>query len=552
MVDKFCRFCLAARSDIQDTDVSSGTFESRTKESHNQHVQEMAEKMTLRVILTEADIRKLTLNRRPDTVEELISNIKELLGLDYKFSFQYKDPEFNHELCNLTDIADLPEKPTIKVIPILELVPGSVSAESLDENLSTADTEILSQSSHERQAQWPELFDIPCFSVDVEYRLRQANLLYLSDGTLLKVTKDLKHEILEKLAENMYGFTAYPNNGQFESVAAALINKHPCLQEKGSTSRCSGWKNSLKYKMANYRSKLRQSGCLDVVVNAGKRTCHSTPGEPANKTLKKAKKGELNYMPNFPEGIDQTGLEYAREVLVEEMQKRTPNGQLVKEKMDLTFALRRKEVVGSKPAISLMVERWPALFTEDQVFMEFSRIVGKNLKQEFNESIDRHSLCLIEIFRSKKGNVGQLLTQLLQQIKTQEPTDIRSLVLRGLPILLGDKPTDFFKACFDSDDQSFRHLDFGILLVEQGVLCPSSLHLNPASVKIVIEGEVVMEGIKDLPKAVCILFGLAYALHLNYPKTMKNTFQFIEQVLLMLGHSNLKPKIQSLKNQLAI
>ncbi|RXN30823.1 sterile alpha motif domain-containing 3-like isoform X1 [Labeo rohita] len=504
-VDKFCRFCLAKRSDIQATEVSSGSFEPRTKENHNQHILEMADqKMTLRIILSEADIRKVTLNRRPATVEELINNIKESLELHYTFSIQYKDPEFNNELFNLSDIGDLPEKPTIQVIPVIELVPVPVSApaESLDDSHSTADTEILSQSSQERQTQWPEQFDVPNFSVDVEYRLRQANLLYLRDGTLLKVTKDLKHEILERLAETMYGFTAYPNNAQFEKAAAALINKHPCLQEKGSTSCCSGWKNSLKYKMANYRSKRRQSGCRDVAVNAGKRGGHSSPGEPANKNIKKAKKGELNFLPNFPDGFDQTGLEDARKILVDEMQKRTPNGQLVKEKMDLTFALRRREVVETKPAICQMVERWPALFTEDQVFLEFNRIVGKNLKQEFYESIDQHSHHLIEIFRSKRGNVGQLLTQLLQQTKDS------------------------------ADDHVFQDLDLGILLVErEGAVSPSSLHLNPASFKIVIEGEVVMESIKDLPKAMCLLFGLTYALHLSYPKPMKNTFQFIQQLI---------------------
>lgn len=47
--------------------------------------------------------------------------------------------------------------------------------------------------------------------------------------------------------------------------------------------------------------------------------------------------------------------------------------------------------------------------------MEFSRIVGKNLKQEFYESIDRHSPRLLELFRSKRGNVGQLLTKISQQ-----------------------------------------------------------------------------------------------------------------------------------------
>ena len=49
--------------------------------------------------------------------------------------------------------------------------------------------------------------------------------------------------------------------------------------------------------------------------------------------------------------------------------------------------------------------------------MAFSRIVGKNLKQEFYESIDRHSPRLLELFASKRGNVGQLLTRISQQTR---------------------------------------------------------------------------------------------------------------------------------------
>ncbi|XP_067233883.1 GTPase IMAP family member 8-like [Chanodichthys erythropterus] len=106
-----------------------------------------------------------------------------------------------------------------------------------------------------------------------------------------------------------------------------------------------------------------------------------------------------------------------------------------------------------------MVDRCPAIFTGDQVFVELNRIVGNNLKQEFSEIIDQHRY-LIDIFRSKRGNAGQLLTQTR-----------------------------------DSDgDHIFCHLDFGILFVEhEGAVLPSSLHLNPASIKIIIEGEVVME-----------------------------------------------------------
>lgn len=44
--------------------------------------------------------------------------------------------------------------------------------------------------------------------------------------------------------------------------------------------------------------------------------------------------------------------------------------------------------------------------------------------------------------------------------------------------------------------------------------------------------------IPNLPQAVCLLFGFTYALHLHYPKCLKNTFTFI-QVMLSLGQSEL-------------
>ena len=58
--------------------------------------------------------------------------------------------------------------------------------------------------------------------------------------------------------------------------------------------------------------------------------------------------------------------------------------------------------------------------------------------------------------------------------------------------------------------------------------------------------------VESLPQAMYIVFGLTYALHLNYPKYMKNTFDLFQQVFLNLGKTDLKPKLQTLKNQLSI
>ncbi|KAI2667679.1 Branched-chain amino acid aminotransferase 1, mitochondrial [Labeo rohita] len=188
-----------------------------------------------------------------------------------------------------------------------------------------------------------------------------------------------------------------------------------------------------------------------------------------------------------------------------------------------------------------------------QIYMEFNRIAGKNLKKEFYESLDRHSTCLLDIFRAKNGVAGQLLMDLLKQTKLSEPAEVRTLVLQGLPLVFGDDSPAFFKTCLMSDDRS-SNLDVpvGIVIVEDGtILQPlNSLHLPLSSFGIVIEGKVVMDNLRDLPESMCLLFGLIYALHLNYPKSLKYTFEFIQRILLSMGQKDLQPKIQSLANQL--
>lgn len=335
------------------------------------------EKTLLRVILTEGDIRKVSLAKKPDSVDALVVALKESLGLNYNFSLQYEDQDFGNALCNLTDISELQDRATLKIIPVIELVPLN-REEVLDDSASTADTVILSTSSQERKTQWPKEFEIPSFTVDVEYRLRQGNLAYLKDSTYLKLTKELKHDILEKLAETMFSFKAYPTNDDYAQVAAALVNKHPCLLESGSSTGWGGWKNSLKFKMGNFRSKMRNLGYPDVTINGGRRGTNNPEGMPSRKHIKKPKKCEINFLPNFPEGHNDDSLESVRKEIQDEMKTRTPSSSLLAQQMDLTFALRRKEIVESAPAISDMLERWPALFREPQVsrFSVFNALKG--------------------------------------------------------------------------------------------------------------------------------------------------------------------------------
>ncbi|XP_035855753.1 uncharacterized protein LOC116041408 isoform X2 [Sander lucioperca] len=510
----------------------------------------------LRIIINEGDIRKVSLDGKPETVEELKIKVKEKCKLQDDFNLMYEDPDFGYSLCNLDDIGDLPAtKATVKVISLvtLTLVPASTTSISDASNVSD-DTEILStysSPSSTRQEQWPEFFEIPNFSVDVEFRLRQANLQFLRDQTYLNVPRDMKHGILEKLAEAIYKFDAYPNEERCHSVALALISKHPCLREPGSPDGCSGWKNSLTYKMGNYRTKLRKAGCAEVAINRGKK---GAP-EMASKGLKRPKRFEVNYLPDLPEGQNEDRLEVERKLLVEEMKKRNPSGTVIASKMDQTFPLRRREIVEAEPPVKTLKERWAALFTERQVFSEFNRIATTNLENDFFGAVDRYTPRFVPIFKSKKGSVGEKLAEIVQQIDSRKPdvTAVHALVLQGIPVLLGDDPSNFYNTSFDSDsDEAWAQVSVGLLTIisEDEPLSPNHLHLDPVSTAIILEGGIVMDNLQNLPQALCLLFGLSYALHLDYPKAMKNTFNFIQRVMLGLGENKLPSKLQTLKNLL--
>ena len=75
----------------------------------------MTQPMILRVILGEDDARKIVLPAgRPDSVEELIKTLKLNFGLDQDFRLQYQDADFGMEFVNLSVIAEIDNKATVK------------------------------------------------------------------------------------------------------------------------------------------------------------------------------------------------------------------------------------------------------------------------------------------------------------------------------------------------------------------------------------------------------------------------------------------------------
>lgn len=259
----------------------------------------MSSSIHLRIVFGGDDARKLTLaSGMPASVDQLVHEIKTVFGLTEQFRLQYKDIDFGNEYVNLMSTSEIRDRDTLKVIffsceetssSIPETlpscststspstshsseIPGSLTANTLsspsldqaslssDQSFGSADTIILDPVPESRTSNWPPIFIVPRFSYLTEIQLQTANAEFRANGTLLIPPPKLRMDILEGMAEEIFKYTAYPSDSQIEEAAEVLVLTHPCLKQRGTCAGHEGWKQYLKTKVANFRTKLCKIG----------------------------------------------------------------------------------------------------------------------------------------------------------------------------------------------------------------------------------------------------------------------------------------------------
>lgn len=200
-----------------------------------------------------------------DTVEQLHKTAKDTSQIHEEFTLHYFDEDFGGFFM-IHSTNEVKHKGTIKlvIIPSIVLSLATPDTENVADADNVSDTSSLtsktlpSQSSSSsadyqsddtssvssqgtvllssERALWPSEIEIPRFLVATEAVLRNANEQFLKNGIVLN--PQVKSEIMERLADYMYSYTAYPTGLQVGQVADALVQKHPCQTEPGSRN---GW-----------------------------------------------------------------------------------------------------------------------------------------------------------------------------------------------------------------------------------------------------------------------------------------------------------------------
>lgn len=260
-------------------------------------------------------------------------------------------------------------------------------------------------------------------------------------------------------------------------------------------------------------------------LNTGKRSKNTPDKDHPHSNIKRARRAEVNFLPNFPRGQNQASLEEMRVEIIHEVEKSEKNLLLIENLMQTTFALRRQEIVQENSMVKDFLVRWPALRIESQVCAEYHRITNTNLQNQFYAELDRHIPQLFVLCRQKASRTGKIAEAMRDILKIYDHQDVhdvnikRTLALRALAVYLREDDPQFFKTwnVESSGEPDIADTTVGLVMMvtenTNGPIC-----FNAASTAIVVEHDFVMSDISRFSDAFVLLFGLIYALHLDYPK----------------------------------
>lgn len=89
-----------------------------------------------------------------------------------------------------------------------------------------------------------------------------------------------------------------------------------------------------------------------------------------------------------------------------------------------------------------------------------------------------------------------------------------------------------FQLDTDSDDV-MKDIKVGILTIEDDA---STSFPTVISIAIVLEETIVLQDLPDVPTAFAYLFGLLYALNMEFPKDHKYFFKAIQHIFINVAH----------------
>ncbi|XP_074551477.1 uncharacterized protein LOC141808698 isoform X2 [Halichoeres trimaculatus] len=182
-----------------------------------------------------------------------------------------------------------------------------------------------------------------------------------------------------------------------------------------------------------------------------------------------------------------------------------------------------------------------------QINAEFKRITTIPLQSRFLSQLDVLSDKLLKPFEKRGGQIGKRLQSILTHMAEVDDVDVgRECVIKGLCVYLNEDPNSLVRE-YTADEAfqgSIEDTTVGIYIIKPDATS------KPEDIGVVLEGQMILRDLDNVAFDAAMLFGLMYALDLNYPTELKYTFEVLQKVVMELDSNTLSKKAQVLKNRL--
>jgi len=89
----------------------------------------------------------------------------------------------------------------------------------------------------------------------------------------------------------------------------------------------------------------------------------------------------------------------------------------------------------------------------------------------------------------------------------------------------------------------------GLLIGHEGVL-NDAFPLDVSNVAVVVEETIVLHNLRDIPTGFALLMGTIYCLNIEYPCSMRYSFEFLQKVIMKIKTDHCSANIHGLRNKL--
>nr|XP_024662098.1 uncharacterized protein LOC106675121 [Maylandia zebra] len=181
----------------------------------------------------------------------------------------------------------------------------------------------------------------------------------------------------------------------------------------------------------------------------------------------------------------------------------------------------------------------------EEINAEFLRVTAVPLLTRFMVQLDKHSPQLLKIIRKKGGTTKAKTAIILEFLDQDADADIRrECILKSLIIYLGERVEDLIKEYTisqkDEAEEELQSTTMALFVFRDN----SSLLHQPRDIGIIIDGVEVLNELPSVAAGVAKVFGLCYALNMEYPRGFRFTFEALQKIMMELDFNKMTSKIR--------